>query len=147
MNIRNANEQDLVPLSHLFDRYRMFYQQQTDLAGAQSFIEQRLELKDSKLLCAEHNKQLAGFTQLYPSFTSVGMQRIWILNDLYVAAEYRRLGAAKGLLQAACKFAKSDGAARLILETGLDNVSAQQLYLKEGWKKDDQTLHFQFELD
>ena len=146
MKIRKASLQDLESLSKLFDGYRMFYQQQTDMAGAKLFIEERLIRNDSTIFCAVHHEQLAGFTQLYPSFTSVGMRRMWILNDLFVDAAFRRLGAAQSLLSEACQFARADGAARLILETGLDNHAAQKLYLQEGWEKDDQTLHFNFEL-
>jgi len=33
--------------------------------------------------------QLMGFAQLYPSFSSVSMKRLWILNDLFVSSEAR----------------------------------------------------------
>ena len=77
-----------------------------------------------------------GFTQLYPSFTSVRMARIFILNDLFVLPEARLHGAGKALLLAAQKYAAENGAIRLTLETATDNVTAQALYEADGWVRD-----------
>ena len=46
-----------------------------------------------------------GFTQLYPSFSSLSLKSVWILNDLYVYEEYRKQGVGKMLLDAAKEFA------------------------------------------
>ena len=34
-------------------------------------------------LAMDDNNEAMGFVQLYPSFTSVGMNKMWILNDLW----------------------------------------------------------------
>jgi GNAT superfamily N-acetyltransferase len=70
-------------------------------------------------------------------FSSVRTARIWILNDLYVAEPARRSGAARGLLDAAARFAREEAAARLMLETGRDNAPARALYRAAGWSEDD----------
>ena len=78
----------------------------------------------------------AGFTQLYPSFSSGAMARIFVLNDLFVAPEMRRRGVGAALLNAAAEFGRREGAARLTLSTELNNTTAQALYEKAGWKRD-----------
>ena len=138
MTIRQATSSDLDALSVLFDGYRVFYKQDSDLAAAKKFISDRLREQDSVLFIAENTEgDLMGFTQLYPSFSSVGMKKIWILNDLYVSADHRRKGVAKALMNHAKDHCKSSGRARLVLETGHDNVNAQQLYEQLGYVKDD----------
>lgn len=77
-----------------------------------------------------------GFAQLYPSFSSVAMRRVLILNDLFVAPEARRRGAASSLLQAAAQHGRQVGAVRLVLSTEVTNTTAQRTYEKLGWKRD-----------
>ena len=38
-----------------------------------------------------------GFVQLYPMFSSVRARRTWVLNDLFVEAQFRRGGIAGSL--------------------------------------------------
>ena len=89
MNIRKAQISDLSQLSELFDLYRIFYRKESDLSAAENFIRTRLEKEDAVIYVAESGDQLVGFTQLYPSFSSTRMQRMWILNDLYVRKTFR----------------------------------------------------------
>jgi GNAT superfamily N-acetyltransferase len=51
----------------------------------------------------------AGFTQLYPSFSSGSMAPILILNDLFVAPEGRRHGIGTALLDAAADYGRRVG--------------------------------------
>ena len=142
MKVRKANSLDLSQLGELFDGYRQFYQQSTDPAGAKAFIAERIENEQSVIFVVEFNNQLLGFTQLFPSFSSVSMQRLWVLNDLFVASHSRKQGAAEMLMVAAKKFAEDTGSKGLILETDLDNVQAQNLYDKLGYIKQDSTYHY-----
>jgi ribosomal protein S18 acetylase RimI-like enzyme len=75
---------------------------------------------------------------LYPSFSSVSLARIFILNDLFVHEQARRKGVASMLMSAAVKFASTLGAVRLSLSTAITNDAAQALYHSAGWKRDDQ---------
>ena len=128
---------DIGAIIQLFDGYRVFYGQQSDLAAAKSFLTARLEQEESVIFLARSNGNPAAFTQLYPVFSSVSMQRLWLLNDLYTDPEHRKKGAAAALLQAAMDFAKEGGAKGLFLETAVDNLLAQKLYEKLGWKRND----------
>lgn len=135
LDIANATASDVDALAPLFDGYRQFYHQPSDVAAARSFLQERLARGDSVILIARNGAAALGFVQLYPSFSSVSMCPIWILNDLYVAGDVRGRGVAAALLSAAVRHAKRTGAGRLELETGMDNVAAKTLYERMGWTK------------
>jgi len=77
-----------------------------------------------------------GFTQLYATFCSVEAAPILVLYDLFVDAEYRRLGVGKALMNRAQAHAIDSGAARIDLETAIDNINAQQLYEALGYVRE-----------
>lgn len=104
ITIRKVNIQDVPAVSQLFDLYRIFYHKSSDLEAAQNFIKDRIQSNDSEIIIAENTDgALVGFTQLYPSFSSTRMQRLWVLNDLYVLESFRGLGISKQLIDAAKK--------------------------------------------
>jgi ribosomal protein S18 acetylase RimI-like enzyme len=135
-----AGLEHLDVLTGLFDAYRQFYGQQPDLPGARRFLEARLGGGDSVVFLAVDEATPAtglGFVQLYPSFSSVGMMPIWILNDLFVAPRARRSGVGRSLLAAASGMARSTGAGRIRLSTAQDNEAAKALYLAAGYRRID----------
>ena len=144
--IRRATVDDVDSIAPLFNHYRMFYQQPSDEALARGFIGERLQHGESVIFLAEVGGKVVGFTQLFPSFSSVRAGRAYVLNDLYVDIAARRLGGARALLQAATDFARADGAIRLELETDPDNRSAQALYRHMGWELYEGTLRFRLSL-
>lgn len=144
--VRQASADDVERLAPLFDLYRGFYGQASDMLLASSFLAERLERDESVVLLAQEGVTTLGFTQLYPSFSSVRARRTWILNDLFVAASARRRGIASLLLQSAAQFAHGNGALRLELETDRDNHGAQALYRSLGWIEFDDTLRFHLPL-
>ena len=133
---RRAALDDLDVVAPLFDAYRQFYGQPSDMARARAWLSDRMQQGESVVLVAECNGRPNGFVQLYPMFSSVRTARLWILNDLFVASDARRSGVARALLDAAAQFARDDGAAGLMLETGRDNASARALYRAAGWQED-----------
>ena len=136
VSVRRATIEDLDTLAPLFDAYRRFYEQPGDLQRARDFLHERLQRGESAILLAEFDGRAAGFTQLYPMFSSVRTARIWVLNDLYIDEGARRHGVGKALLDAAAQFAKEQGAAGLVLETTRDNDAARALYRAAGWHED-----------
>ena len=135
--VRQAVLADLGALVPLFDAYRQFYGQVSDLAGARAFLRERFEHTQSVVFVAEERDNAAGFTQLYPSFSSVSMARTFVLNDLFVAPHWRRRGVGVMLLHAAAKYARDVGAVRLTLSTAVTNAAAQALYESAGWRRDE----------
>lgn len=132
---RKAVLEDVDQLVPLFDAYRQFYKQASDLEGARKFLTDRIERNESVVFMTFEEGNALGFTQLYPQFSSVGMDRNWLLNDLYVDAGARKMGVATQLLEAARAWGKETGARWLMLETGADNYAAQALYEKAGWHR------------
>ena len=136
MIIRRAKKKDIDQLSVLLDKYRIFYKQRSDINSARSFLKKRMKRKESVIFVAEERKDLIGFTQLFPIFSSVSMQRTWLLNDLYVNEKARGIGAATALLNAAKEFGEETNSKWLLLQTAADNFTAQKLYEKNGWIKE-----------
>ena len=136
VTIRRATVADVDPLSLLFDGYRQFYANPTDIEGARRFLDARLGAGESVVFVAERDGRLLGFTQLYPSFSSGTMNRLWILNDLFVAPDHRRGGVGGALMKAAEQFAREGGSKGLVLATQKTNAAAKALYERCGWKPD-----------
>tara|TARA_B110000037_G_C17033625_1_gene470597 strand:- start:670 stop:1167 length:498 start_codon:yes stop_codon:yes gene_type:complete len=137
MNMRRADLSDLAVVAQLFDEYRVFYRKESDLLAATAFIRERIEKGESVIYLVEVEGNAAGFVQLYPSFSSVSMTRIWVLNDLYVNSVYRSLGVGRALMDRAELHCREAGAARLDLGTERSNTLAQGLYKSCGYERED----------
>ena len=142
--VRQATIHDLEQLVPLFDGYRQFYGRISDLRAAREFLLARFTNEESTVFLAHEDERAIGFTQLYPSFSSISLARIFILNDLFVHEQARRKGVASALMSAAVKFATALGAARLSLSTAITNDAAQALYHSAGWRSDDQFFVYDF---
>ncbi|WP_190809028.1 GNAT family N-acetyltransferase [Flagellimonas sp. S3867] len=141
MEIRRASLQDLELIVPLFDAYRVFYEQKSDLEAARIFLKKRFSKDETVIFLALDKGKPIGFTQLYMTFSSVSLQPFFILNDLFVAPEARKLGVGEALLNSAKEHCKQMGYKGLALETGVDNP-AQKLYERLGWEKDEAYLHY-----
>lgn len=137
ISVRQATVHDLEQVVPMFDAYRLFYGQPSDAALARRFLSDRFARRDSTILLAHADAAVAGFTQLYPSFSSTRVARILILNDLYVEPAYRRCGVGRALLLEAARYAIGTRAVRLSLSTAHTNVPAQRLYESLGWVLDE----------
>ncbi|WP_098748626.1 GNAT family N-acetyltransferase [Paenibacillus sp. EZ-K15] len=150
IHIYQAELKDLGKAAALFNQYRQFYKREDDLNGAEEYIRERLTRGDSVMYLADYNSGetliTAGFLQLYPSFSSLSMSRLWILNDLYVDSEYRGLGIGRKLLHQAQAHALQSGAKGLTLSTQLHNVTAQHLYESSGYVQDEEFAYYYLDL-
>ncbi|WP_088070936.1 GNAT family N-acetyltransferase [Gottfriedia luciferensis] len=147
MEAVRANLEHILEVATLFNQYRMFYKQESNLNGAIEFITERIKKKDSIIFVVKDEDKYLGFTQLYPSFSSVSMKRLWILNDLYVTEAARQKGVAQMLLDTAKKFAIESKAKSLDLQTAIDNKSAQALYEKNGYQVDKEFFSYSLNLE
>jgi ribosomal protein S18 acetylase RimI-like enzyme len=139
---RIATLADLEAVAHLFDAYRQFYERPPDPALARRFIQERMQNHQSVILLAQAEDQAVGFCQLYPTFCSVEAQPIYVLYDLFVAADARRSGAARTLLLAAEALAARNGKVRMDLSTARTNKAAQSVYESLGWVRDELFLTY-----
>ncbi len=142
MKIEKVTLNHLTELAKLFDAYRVFYEQESNLEAATIFLKNRLSNNESVVYIAlDENGKGLGFTQLYPTFSSVSMQASYILNDLYVIPEMRGQGIGEALLNQAKTFANTNDLKGLALETAINNP-AQKLYEKLGWEKSSDFYHY-----
>jgi ribosomal protein S18 acetylase RimI-like enzyme len=137
VSIERAELEDLAEVSKLFADYLVFYERESHLDSAHAFLTGRVKNAESVIFYARtDNGRYVGFTQLYPSFSSLSLERTWILNDLYVAKEARRKGIATRLMNAAKDYAVETDAGGITLETATTNTTAQSLYESLGYEKD-----------
>jgi len=145
LRIARAELADLDALVPLFAAYRRFYGRDDD-PRARPFLAERLARAESVVFLARLGSEPVGFTQLYPSFASVSLGRMFVLYDLFVAPAARRCGAGAALLAAAVGYAREQGAVELMLQTATSNSTAQRLYEREGWVRDDEFYVYNYRL-
>ncbi|AIN61730.1 ribosomal protein S18 acetylase RimI-like enzyme [Pseudomonas sp. TE6288] len=139
MRIIQATLEHLDLLTPLFVKYREFYGQLPYPDSSRAFLEKRLKRKESIIYLAlpdDGDDRLMGFCQLYPSFSSLSLKRVWILNDIYVAEDSRRMLVADNLMREAKKMAKKSNAVRMRVSTSSDNEVARKTYESMGFRKD-----------
>ena len=149
IRIKSAGVSHISQLIPLFDAYRRFYKQPSDPGRAYRFLLQRLRRRES-LICLAFlggkKSAAVGFTQLYPSFSSISMKRILILNDLYVIPEARGKGVGKALMEAARQLAVKTRAQSITLETAIQNRRARRLYEQLGYERDRVYYRYSFRI-
>lgn len=140
---RQAILADLPSLASLFDGYRVYYRQTSDLVLASEFVLARLKNKDSTIFVAQNEQtELLGFVQLYPIFSSVNARSSLLLNDLFVSEKARKLGIGRGLMNKATEYGKSIGVCWIMLQTEKTNSGAQSLYESLGYQRDNDCYYY-----
>lgn len=140
MQITKAELQHIPDLIPLFDGYRIFYKQHSDYTNAKTFLTERIKNNESVIYIAYDNENAVGFTQLFTLFSSVSMEPMFLLNDLFVESNYRGQGIGNLLIDEAKKMCKKLNYKGLALQTEQTNP-AQHLYERLGFVKDPD-LHF-----
>ena len=144
MHIRQATLIDLEFIIPLFDGYRQFYKQPSDIEGARSFLKERFTHNESTIYVAHtasNTQELVGFTQVYPLFSSVSMERMLLLNDLYIHPDHRGKGIGTLLINRVKELCTTTGQKGIALQTGTTNP-AQKLYERLGFTKDPDLHYF-----
>lgn len=142
ITIKPASLIQLHELHKLFESYRAFYEMAPNEEKSLAFLKSRIAQQDSIIWMAFYQNQAAGFVQIYPAYTSVGMAKIWILNDLFVDKSYRRKGIAQKLMSFIEEQARTQSIFSIKLATQVDNINAKHLYQALGYKKLDAFDHF-----
>lgn len=140
MIITQAQLKDLNILAPLFDAYRVFYKQESNLEHAKTFLKELLEQKSSVIYLVFMDNKAVGFAQLFPLFSSVSMQPMYLLNDLYVDSNHRGHGLGEALINRSKQLCRDENQKGLAIQTAFDNP-AQHLYERLGFIKDTD-LHF-----
>jgi ribosomal protein S18 acetylase RimI-like enzyme len=148
MRIVQATLEHLDLLTPLFIKYREFYGELPFPDSSRKFLETRLKRNESViyLALADDEDKLLGYCQLFPSYSSLSLKRVWILNDIYVAEDARRMLVADRLLQTAKQMAKETNAVRLRVATSVSNEVAQKTYESIGFREDTRFKNYTLEL-
>lgn len=136
IEIVQATIDNLDELSKLFQSYRIFYKKNPDTDGEKEFLKERIINKESVIYLAKSGTKFIGFVQLFPIFSSTRITRLWLLNDLYVDEHYRKSGAASLLIEKSKELARETKSAGLMLQTAKDNTTAQSVYDKTDFVRD-----------
>ena len=137
LQAQRADASHLDQVARLFDAYRAFYGQPSNLQQSRDFIAERIARDESAIFLAlDSSGEALGFVQLYPTFSSIDAHRTWLLNDLFTTPAARGRGVGTLLMNTARAFALSTGAKGLVLETATDNFGAQRLYESLGYVRD-----------
>ena len=129
---RQAVFSDLEEVAQLFNLYRVFQGKANDLSAARAFLKARFDHGESVVFMAHEGTIPVGFAQLYPSYSSTALARVFTLNDLFVLESGRRKGVGSTLLSSVEGYAWSNGAVRVTLNVAIENTSGQALYETRG---------------
>ena len=138
--IRKATIQDLDQLTNLFDQYAVFYKNPSNYDKHFAYLKERLENNEATVFVAtdqEKEEKLIGFTLIYVTFSSLALNKILILNDIFVDSSARKKGIGEKLILETVEFAKEIGARDIRLRTAKNNTVAQGLYHKMGFVRED----------
>lgn len=143
MQIIQGTERDLEVISDLFNDYRIFYEQHSDLPACRAFIRENLKEGRSKIfLLLDDTGQAVAFSQLYPAFCSIAMRPYYYLSDLYVHKAARKNGHARQLMDFLTRHFAREGVQRLTLDTAKTNQIAQHLYESLGYAREETCLTY-----
>ena len=142
ITVRQAVLSDLEAVAQLFNQYREFQGKEPDLQAAQAFLQARFNHGESVIFIAHEGSVPVGFAQVYPSYSSVSLARVFILSDLFVHEAGRRKGVASKLLTLIESCAWSLGVVRITLNVARGNGPGQALYEAQGWTQDAQFLMY-----
>lgn len=138
--IRKATTQDLDQLTNLFDQYAVFYKNPSNYEKHYAYLKERLENNEAIIFVASdeiNEDKLIGFALIYVTFSSLALNRILILNDLFVDSSARKKGIGEKLILQTVELAKELGANDIRLRTAKNNTVAQGLYHKMGFIRED----------
>lgn len=140
--IIQAGQKDLQKVAFLFDQYRIFYKMPSDITAAKNFVSRRFTQQDSLIFIASKQTSAVGFMQVYPSFSSVAMQPIWLLNDLFIESSARRTGCARRMMEYLQEKAGQQAIFSIKLATAINNHKAKSLYESLGYQQNQDFDHF-----
>lgn len=135
-------EIEIATLNHLnefallFDKYRVFYEQPSDLARSKSFLEERIRHNETVTFLIKKDNKYVGFAQLYPLYHYKTLKRQWLLSDLFVDKTYRGCGLSIALIDRCKQYCEETDACGLLLETQKTNKVGNNLYPKCGFELD-----------
>lgn len=139
LQVRPARQRDVRNLVDLVLAYIDFYDRpRPERRRVRWLIQQLLEHPSwGKQFVACKDGQMVGFATLYYTFSTLRARRVAILNDLFVAPDFRRLGVGARLFETCSAHVREKGYAHMEWVTAADNRQAQAFYERLGAERGD----------
>lgn len=147
--IQRANIEHIEQSAQLLIKFQEFYNITSSIKDVENFLQKQIQSEKSIIFLAylkENLNTAIGIAHLSPIFNTLLLNKIWILNDLYVDVSSRNFGVSKMLLEESAKFAKNDGASYLELKTEHTNMLAKHIYEKFGFQPDLEHIYYSLKL-
>jgi glycosidase/ribosomal protein S18 acetylase RimI-like enzyme len=134
--IRSANGGDIHGITHLFvDYQRLFGETNPIFDNIEAFLRDKMGSAGYTLFFAEKDGKTVGFAGLYPVYSSVTLRQQWLLNDLFVAENYRRQGIGTALVNE-LKAHFSGNSQGIILVASSSDTAAKAFYEANGFSSE-----------
>jgi GNAT superfamily N-acetyltransferase len=146
LTIRQATIQDLSKIVPIFDSYRAYFKQQKDPVRVEQFLFEKFEHMESVIFIAQLEDEVVGFAQLYPIFSSLTLQRVWLLNDFFIAEEYWGSGVGTQLFAKVKEFTLLTKSKGIELSVEHTNKKAWAFWEKQGFKMDEEFRYYFYKL-
>lgn len=141
--VQSFSEKYIDQFVNVVDEYRKFCGFNTSPEETKEFFKHlHKENKAATFIAISEEDQVMGFVNLYPTYSTLSLRKIWILNDLGVSSKFRRLGVAQALIKKSIEFAKESDAIRIELKTAKTNLNAQKLYSEIGFQTDQDNIYY-----
>lgn len=144
--IRQATIQDLPSIVPIFDSYREYFNQQKDPVLVERFLFEKFEHRESVIFIAQKQDEVIGFAQLYPLFSSLTLQRVWLLNDFFITEEFRGSGVGTQLFATVKEFTLLTKSKGIELSVEHTNKKAWTFWEKQGFKEDEEFRYYFYKL-
>lgn len=144
MHIIKSTENHLDQIVELFEEYRQSCGVEQKPEEMKAFLGKLIRNEESTIFIAidPETENVMGFVNLYPSYSTLALQRLWILNDLGVSSHFRGKGVSKALIKKAQEFAQETNAIRIELKTKVTNTTARNLYHAMGFTVDTGNVYY-----
>jgi ribosomal protein S18 acetylase RimI-like enzyme len=142
LTIRQATIQDLPKLVPIFDSYREYFGQQKDPAAVKQFLFEKFEHFESVVFIAQLQEEVVGFAQLYPVFSSLTLQRVWLLNDFFITEGFRGSGVGTRLFATVKEYTLLTKSKGIELSVEHTNKKAWAFWEKQGFQLDEDFRYY-----
>jgi GNAT superfamily N-acetyltransferase len=146
LTIKQATIQDLSKLVPIFDDYREYFNQTKNPVMVEQFLFEKFEHLESVIFIAQQQEKVVGFAQLYPIFSSLTLQRVWLLNDFFIAEEYRGSGVGTQLFTEVKEYTLLTRSKGIELSVEHTNKKAWSFWEKQGFKMDQEFRYYFYKL-
>lgn len=141
-NIRLATISDYREIAPIFNDYRVHFGGKSDVDASAKFLFQRFERRDSLMFIYEEGGNVLGIAHLYPSYSSLSLQSVWILNDFYIVEQHRNNKIGARLFDTVKSYVQETGAKGIELSVEHINDKGWRFWERQGFDIDTEFRYY-----